>query len=194
EFATTRVGFVCFGYVKRFLSQKGSGGGRCIREKKQDGSSAHSLGNGGALSGMGGSQISNTVDDVGKDSDGLNSSLTKVSPRNFAMNKEDNMHDENDRLTPSKSTTNLNKAISEQFANTAYGFFLGKCVAYPVVANYVRNTWDVGNVLVWVKLHGVPLTSFSDDSLSDIATKLGTSLILDSYTSDMCIQSWGRSS
>ncbi|GJU38161.1 hypothetical protein Tco_1186515 [Tanacetum coccineum] len=30
---------------------------------------------------------------------------------------------------------------SERFANTAYGFFLGKKVAYPVVANYVRNTW-----------------------------------------------------
>nr|GEZ59279.1 hypothetical protein [Tanacetum cinerariifolium] len=31
--------------------------------------------------------------------------------------------------------------ISERFANTAYGFFLGKKVAYPVVANYVRNIW-----------------------------------------------------
>ncbi|GJU15768.1 probable leucine-rich repeat receptor-like protein kinase [Tanacetum coccineum] len=33
------------------------------------------------------------------------------------------------------------RAISDRFANTAYGFFLGKQVAYPVVANYVRNTW-----------------------------------------------------
>ncbi|GKE08269.1 hypothetical protein Tco_1411820 [Tanacetum coccineum] len=32
-------------------------------------------------------------------------------------------------------------AISEQFSNTAYGFFLGKRVAYPIFANYVRNTW-----------------------------------------------------
>ncbi|GJY31853.1 hypothetical protein Tco_0415348 [Tanacetum coccineum] len=32
------------------------------------------------------------------------------------------------------------RAISERFANTTYGFFLGKKVAYPVVANYVRNT------------------------------------------------------
>ncbi|GJT07122.1 hypothetical protein Tco_0841584 [Tanacetum coccineum] len=30
-------------------------------------------------------------------------------------------------------------AISERFANTAYGSFLGKRVEYPVVANYVRN-------------------------------------------------------
>ncbi|GKD55174.1 kinase-like domain, phloem protein 2-like protein [Tanacetum coccineum] len=53
---------------------------------------------------------------------------------------------------------------------------------------------DVGNVLVWVKLHGLPMTVFSEDGLSVIATKLGTPLILDSYTSDMCMHSWGRSS
>ncbi|GJX69155.1 beta-caryophyllene synthase [Tanacetum coccineum] len=138
------------------------------------------------------------------------------------------------------------RAISDRFANTAYGFFLGKRVAYPVVANYVRNTWgkygiarskfsssiglfsfqfssmdgldvmlengpwfirnnplilkiwhpdenllkeDVSTIPVWVKLHGVPVTAFSDNGLSVIATKLGTPLMLDSYTSDMCMQS-----
>ncbi|GJT93272.1 retrotransposon protein, putative, ty1-copia subclass [Tanacetum coccineum] len=142
------------------------------------------------------------------------------------------------------------RAISERFANTSNGFFLGKRVAYPIVANYVRNTWgkyglvhsrfnsstrlfsfqfssmdrldamlengpwfirnnplilkkwhldenllkeDVSTVIVWVKLHGVPVTTFSEDGLSAIATKLGTPLMLDSYTSDMCMQSWGRS-
>ncbi|GKA08187.1 cytokinin dehydrogenase 3-like protein [Tanacetum coccineum] len=106
-------------------------------------------------------------------------------------------------------------AISERFANTAYGFFLGKKVAYHVVANYVSNTWgfirnnplilkkwhpdenllkeDDSTVPVWVKLHGVPATAFRD-GLSTIATKLGTPLTLDSYTSDMCMQSWGMSS
>ncbi|GJT09106.1 cytokinin dehydrogenase 3-like protein [Tanacetum coccineum] len=118
------------------------------------------------------------------------------------------------------------RAISERFANTAYGFFLGKKVAYPVVANYFRSMdgvnamlengpwfirnnplilkkWhpdenilkeDVSIVPVWVKLHGVPVTAFSEDGLSAIATKLDTPLMLDSYTSDMCMQSWGRSS
>nr|GEW41440.1 hypothetical protein [Tanacetum cinerariifolium] len=33
--------------------------------------------------------------------------------------------------------------------------------------------------------------AFSEDGLSAIATKLGTPLMLDSYTSDMCMQSWG---
>nr|GEW04534.1 hypothetical protein [Tanacetum cinerariifolium] len=82
------------------------------------------------------------------------------------------------------------RAISERFANIAYGFFLGKKVAYPVVANYE----DVSTVPVWVKFRGVPVTAFSEDGLSSIATKLGTPLMFDSYTSDICMQSWGRSS
>ncbi|GKB05926.1 hypothetical protein Tco_0834121, partial [Tanacetum coccineum] len=213
---------------------------------------------------MGVAQISNMVNDVGKDHDGVNSSLTTVTPRNLAVNKEDTLHDENDGLTPSKSTANPNKgtsyanlftggpsrkamnfrtlftprgnrvdvvvsvesirAISERFANTAYGFFLGKCVAYLVVANYLygglgcdackwsmvysqqstySKKWipdvnllkeDVGNVPIWVKLHGVHVIAFSEDGLSAIATKFGTPLPFDSYTSNMCIQSWGRSS
>ncbi|GJR12283.1 retrovirus-related pol polyprotein from transposon TNT 1-94 [Tanacetum coccineum] len=99
------------------------------------------------------------------------------------------------------------RAFSERFANTAYGFFLGKKVAYPVVANYnnslILKKWhpnenllkeDVSTVPVWVKLHGVPVTPFRKDSLSAIASKLGIPLMLDSYTSDKCMQSWGRSS
>ncbi|GJQ89252.1 hypothetical protein Tco_0000391 [Tanacetum coccineum] len=64
------------------------------------------------------------------------------------------------------------RAISERFVNTAYGFSLGKRVANLVV-----------------KLHGVPVTAFSEDGLSAFATKLGTPLMLDSYKSDMCMQS-----
>ncbi|GKF24424.1 hypothetical protein Tco_0076746, partial [Tanacetum coccineum] len=107
------------------------------------------------------------------------------------------------------------RAISKRFNNTAYGFFLGKRVAYPVVANYVRNTWvkhglvklmlnsstglflfqfssmdeDVVYVSVWVKLHGILVTAFGEDGLSAIAIKLDTPLMLDSYTSLMCMQS-----
>ncbi|GJX53116.1 beta-caryophyllene synthase [Tanacetum coccineum] len=152
-----------------------------------------------------------------------------------------------DVVVPVKSI----RAINKRFAYTTYGFFLGKRVAYPVVANYIGNTWgkyelvrsmfnsstglfsfqfssmdgldamldnspwfiqnnplilkkwhpdenllkeDVSTVPVWVKLYGVPVTAFSEDGLSAIATKLGTPLMLHSYTSDMCMQSWGRSS
>nr|GEY33301.1 hypothetical protein [Tanacetum cinerariifolium] len=49
---------------------------------------------------------------------------------------------------------------------------------------------DVGNDLIWVKLHGVSVMAFNEDNLSVIATKLGTPLMFDSYTSDTCMQSW----
>ncbi|GKB53941.1 hypothetical protein Tco_0904694 [Tanacetum coccineum] len=173
-----------------------------------------------------------------------------------------NMQEENVGQSSTSPTANGNGAdvaiplesirvVSKRYANSVYGFFLGKRVAYPVVANYVRNTWgkygllksmlnsstelfffqfssmhgldsmlengpwfirndplifkkwnpdvnlmkdDVVNVPVWVKIHGVPVTAFTKDGLSVIATKIGTPLMLDSHTSDMCIQSWGRSS
>ncbi|GJR78302.1 putative reverse transcriptase domain-containing protein [Tanacetum coccineum] len=139
-------------------------------------------------------------------------------------------------------------AVSERFSNTAYGFFLGKCVPYPIVANYVRNTWgkyglvrsmfssstglfsfqfssmngldamlengpcfirnnplilkkwhpdmnllkeEVGTVPVWVKLHGVPVTTFSEDRLSAIATKLdcGCKITREGYyTCNICVE------
>ncbi|GJT73461.1 hypothetical protein Tco_1032747 [Tanacetum coccineum] len=102
------------------------------------------------------------------------------------------------------------RAINERFANTAYGFFLGKKVAYPVVANCVGNTWGKYGLVRSMFSSSTGLFSFQfssmdgldtmlengpcEDGLSFIATKLGTPLILDSYTSDMCMQSWGRSS
>ncbi|GJX54994.1 hypothetical protein Tco_0284891 [Tanacetum coccineum] len=89
--------------------------------------------------------------------------------------------------------------ISKRFANTTYGFFLGKRVAYLVVANYWHSDVnllkeDVGTVPVWVKLYGDSVMAFSEDGLSVIATKIVTPLMLDSYTSNMCMQSWGRCS
>ncbi|GKC03126.1 zinc finger, CCHC-type containing protein, partial [Tanacetum coccineum] len=112
------------------------------------------------------------------------------------------------------------RAVSERFANAAYGLFwesgwltsFSKDRLDAMLENgpwFIRNNrlilkkWnpnvniskkDVANVPVWVKLHGVPMTTFSEDGLKVISTKLGTPLMLDSYTSDMCMQSWGMSS
>nr|GEW13881.1 hypothetical protein [Tanacetum cinerariifolium] len=174
-----------------------------------------------------------------------------VSPSVVDMNVEKDKRSPLVENTNTVITVKSIRAISEWFVNIVYGFLLGKQVAYPVVANYVKNTWgkfglvksmlnsstglfsfqfssidglnlmlenglwfirnhslilrkwnpnvdllkeDGGNVPVWVKLHGVPITAFSEVGLSAIATKLGTPLMLDSYTSAMCLQSWGRSS
>ncbi|GJS23608.1 zinc knuckle CX2CX4HX4C containing protein [Tanacetum coccineum] len=50
---------------------------------------------------------------------------------------------------------------------------------------------DLMKVPVWVKLHNVPIVAFTSDELSMIATKLDNPIMLDSYTSSMCMKSWG---
>ncbi|GKA18964.1 zinc knuckle CX2CX4HX4C containing protein [Tanacetum coccineum] len=53
---------------------------------------------------------------------------------------------------------------------------------------------ELTKVPVWVKLHNVPLVSFNHDVLSMIATKLVKPTMSDSYTSFMCLESWGQGS
>ncbi|GJZ49650.1 reverse transcriptase domain-containing protein, partial [Tanacetum coccineum] len=172
-----------------FLSQKGSGVGMGVKEK----------------------QVSLADNNV----ENMNAVGTTVGPISSGLSSYPPLPTH--RSTPAVNTPVMRvesiRAISERFANNAYGFFLEKRVAYPVVANYVRNTWgkyglvksmlnsstglfsfqfssmdglnamldngpwfirnhplilkkwkpdvnllkeDVGNVLVWVKFHGVP--------------------------------------
>ncbi|GKA51709.1 retrotransposon protein, putative, ty1-copia subclass [Tanacetum coccineum] len=91
------------------------------------------------------------------------------------------------------------RAISERYSlvksmpNSSTGLFSFQFSSMDGLNAMLENE-DVGNVSVWVKLYGVPVTTFSEDGLSAIATKLGTLLMLDSYTSYMCLQSWGMSS
>ncbi|GJS76916.1 zinc finger, CCHC-type containing protein [Tanacetum coccineum] len=151
------------------------------------------------------------------------------------MAGHDNLHDENARQTPSNFTANPNKGnridvdvpleyirvISERFVNTTYGFFLGKRVAYHVVANYVRNTWGKYRLVKSMLNSSTGLFLFQFSSMDGLDSMLESGLCfihnnllilkkwdpdvnllkedvvnvpLDSYTSDMCIQSWGRSS
>ncbi|GJY39712.1 nucleotide-binding alpha-beta plait domain-containing protein [Tanacetum coccineum] len=51
---------------------------------------------------------------------------------------------------------------------------------------------EVIEVPVWVKLHKVPLVAYSKDGLSLIATQIGKPLMLDAFTSSMCVESWGH--
>ncbi|GJU91396.1 hypothetical protein Tco_1303819 [Tanacetum coccineum] len=53
---------------------------------------------------------------------------------------------------------------------------------------------DTSKVLVWIKMHDVPLAAYTSDGLSMIATKLCKPMMLDSYTNTMCLESWSRSS
>ncbi|GJR23305.1 putative reverse transcriptase domain, reverse transcriptase zinc-binding domain protein [Tanacetum coccineum] len=112
--------------------------------------------------------------------------------------------------------------VMSRYENTLVGYFMGKTIASTVVENYVKNTWskfgvqkvmktdngvflfkfssltgleqkgEVTKVPVWVKLHGVPVLAYSDVGLSLIATQIGKPIMLDAFTSLMCVESWGR--
>ncbi|GKA87515.1 zinc knuckle CX2CX4HX4C containing protein [Tanacetum coccineum] len=137
--------------------------------------------------------------------------------------------------------------VSSRFQNTLYGFFIGKRLAFPLVENYVKNTWakfglkrvmldddfflfqfetkegmekvmeggpwlirlvplflnvwspnttlvkdEIKHAPVWVKLRNVPIVAYSEIGLSLITTQIGRPIMLDTYTSNMCLRSWGR--
>ncbi|GJV06150.1 retrotransposon protein, putative, ty1-copia subclass [Tanacetum coccineum] len=114
------------------------------------------------------------------------------------------------------------ETVSTRFDNTLYGYFIGKGIAFPVVEYYARlddglenGPWMIRNspiimkkwsmdtrlcmkeltrIPAWVKIHDVPIQVFSEDRLSIIASQTGKSIMLNSNTSLICIESWGRSS
>ncbi|GKE93094.1 zinc knuckle CX2CX4HX4C containing protein, partial [Tanacetum coccineum] len=67
----------------------------------------------------------------------------------------------------------------------------------------ILKKWSMDNRLlkeeftripIWFKLHDVPTQVFEEDGISLIATFISKPFMLDSYTSSMCNNSWGRSS
>nr|GEW26828.1 retrotransposon protein, putative, unclassified [Tanacetum cinerariifolium] len=68
------------------------------------------------------------------------------------------------------------RATSDRFANTAYGFFLGKRVAYPVVANYVRNTWGKYGMVRSMFSLSIRLFSFQFSSMDGLDAMLENGL------------------
>jgi len=53
---------------------------------------------------------------------------------------------------------------------------------------------DIKKIAVWVTLHDVPLVAYTNDGLSMLVSKIGSLKLLDTYTSSMCSEAWGRSS
>ncbi|GJX84218.1 sodium/hydrogen exchanger 6 [Tanacetum coccineum] len=100
------------------------------------------------------------------------------------------------------------KKVSLRFENTLYGYFIGKRMAFPVVEYYVKTNWakyGLKRIMMNAKglfffkfdavLEGGPwMVLFEEDRISLIAMYLGKPIMLDSYTSSMCKDSWGRGS
>ncbi|XP_071699103.1 uncharacterized protein [Rutidosis leptorrhynchoides] len=51
---------------------------------------------------------------------------------------------------------------------------------------------DLTKVPVWVKLHDIPLLGYTEDGLSLMASRISNPKLLDTYTSTMCVEAWGR--
>ncbi|GJT44078.1 putative reverse transcriptase domain-containing protein [Tanacetum coccineum] len=109
--------------------------------------------------------------------------------------------------------------VKDRFENSVYGFFSwqkkfvsssSKLFMESMLDNgswlirnvpFILQKWsplanvskeDLKSVTVWLKLHDVPITTFTENELSVIATKLGNLLMLDTYTASMYIESRGR--
>ncbi|GJY36059.1 putative reverse transcriptase domain-containing protein [Tanacetum coccineum] len=96
--------------------------------------------------------------------------------------------------------------VSVRFEYTLYGYFIGKRMAFPVVEYYTKNNW-AKHCLKRIMMNAKGFFFFKfdtrasleavlegEDGISLIATYLGKPIMMDSYTSAMCKDSWGRSS
>ncbi|GJV58032.1 hypothetical protein Tco_1459037 [Tanacetum coccineum] len=134
----------------------------------------------------GDTNVVGTVDNPAGNTPGVSSYANVTSaPSRKALNFHTLLIQEGNRVDVVVPMESI-RAISERFDNTAYGLFWESRWPTPLLLTMLGTLGD--------KLHGFPVTAFSEDGLSSIATKLGTPFMLDSYTYDMCIQSWGRSS
>nr|GEZ66793.1 zinc knuckle CX2CX4HX4C [Tanacetum cinerariifolium] len=72
------------------------------------------------------------------------------------------------------------------------------CNNLIILSKWTMNTRpckeDLSLISVWVKIHDVLIQVFSEDGISLISSQIGNPVMLDSFTSSMCIESWGRSS
>ncbi|GJR67388.1 putative reverse transcriptase domain-containing protein [Tanacetum coccineum] len=58
--------------------------------------------------------------------------------------------------------------------------------------NMTLSKDEVTRVPVWVKMHKVPVVSYSADGLSLIASQIRNPISLDAFTSATCVEAWGR--
>ncbi|GKB01454.1 retrovirus-related pol polyprotein from transposon TNT 1-94 [Tanacetum coccineum] len=152
-----------------FLSQKGSGVGRGVKEKNVNGSKTNTSSGIGVSTESDNSMNEDTpvgvtfaVQECVTPSVEKEKQSSFLSPRiviTYAGNAPGKSSYANAAGKPNGKKLNIRtlftsggngidvvvpvesiRAVSDRFSNTVYGFFLGKRAAYPVVANYVKNT------------------------------------------------------
>ncbi|GJV95141.1 zinc knuckle CX2CX4HX4C containing protein [Tanacetum coccineum] len=99
-------------------------------------------------------------------------------------NADDNMHG---MVSPSDP---IAQSVEINTKSTSYSLIILK--KWSMDTRLLKE--ELTRILIWVKLHDVPIQVFEEDGISLIATFIGKPVMLDSYTSSMCNDSWGRSS
>nr|GEZ06372.1 zinc knuckle CX2CX4HX4C [Tanacetum cinerariifolium] len=163
------------GMEQGFLSHKGSGVGRGVKEKNLNWNKKNTSSTIG---------VSTDSDDTMNDDTpvGVASGVTlSVVDMTVEMEKQNSLDD----------TTVSESFPPERFANTTYGFFLGKKVAYPVVANYVRNTWDKYGLVRSMFSSSTELFSFHFSSMDGLDVMLVNRLGIVVYAGGEWWRSWG---
>ncbi|GJR61974.1 probable LRR receptor-like serine/threonine-protein kinase, partial [Tanacetum coccineum] len=151
--------------------------------------------------------------DVPNNSETIPKSLTKANLRKLEANVPNVV--DYDIWLPLASFHEVN----DQMKNSFYRYFISKrrSVASVEGVEYVLrngpwmihgipiflNKWspsvsifkeELSHVPVYVKFHDVSLVTYTSDGLILMAMKIGTPMMLDSYTNSMCLESRGRSS
>ncbi|GJU40692.1 hypothetical protein Tco_1193649 [Tanacetum coccineum] len=111
-----------------------------------------------------------------------------------------NTEDVNVGQTPNSPTVNPKPAISARNTWGKYGLVKSMLNSSTGIFSFQFSSMDGLDAMLengpwFIRKNPLILKKWNpDDGLSDIATKIGTPLMLESYTSDMYMQSWGRSS
>ncbi|GKF64532.1 zinc knuckle CX2CX4HX4C containing protein, partial [Tanacetum coccineum] len=125
-----------------------------------------------------------------------------VKVGSYVESLDGSLHAKDSGLPPNKTMPPINEDASEIFGEpAAYDTTTkstavdGAAVAIPMEAveeNSELKKDAIKSAPLWVKLHHVPIVAYSEIGLSLITTQLGKPIMLDSYTSNICLSSWGR--
>nr|GEW21208.1 hypothetical protein [Tanacetum cinerariifolium] len=165
------VGFVCGGMERGFLSQKGGGRGRGVKEKSANATNLEVVKDGVVPSVT--VAYGNTHNDLNDDPVAMEGQSPSVDLTKAVKTCRGSYPPSPTQgTTPAENTPESIRAISKRFANTTYGFFLEKRVAYLVVANYVRNTWGKFGLVISMFSSSTGLFSFQFSSMDGLNSML----------------------
>ncbi|GJU36268.1 hypothetical protein Tco_1184622 [Tanacetum coccineum] len=159
----------------------------------------------------------NVVDD-GNDKNSFADVVSSVKPTtklNFRQLFNAETVEDSDSVLPMETIN----AIKHRYENSLVGYFVGKSVSFPLMKSYVANTWGkfgfqkiirdddgffffkfssiagVEQVLEqgpWIIRNTQLILNKWTPSLSLCKDMIGKPIMLDAYTSSMCVDSWGR--